>query len=180
MDKHQLVMESLAVLNGFGILVLLLKNLLDMRKHRLEISKLEHEVHKLTEERSGVIKASQDDLREFVLEPFARALSRAAECFDDTHLRLIDTMKESVAETEKNYERSLGYRNGDLLRVISENTEVQRELPKLLRQHADELLRQHAEQQGVISENTQVQRELLQLLRQHAEVVLTIRPVGGR
>lgn len=98
-------METLAVVNGVGVFVLLLKNTLDMRKHRLErkklqqeITKLDQEIRNLTDGRALISNATKEELQRFVIDPFAEALERTA-------ARLHDSLNETSSAFHKSMEQ---------------------------------------------------------------------------
>jgi hypothetical protein len=147
MNIVEVAKDYATVVNSIVLIVLLLKNMADLRKQRLEHEKLERELRRLRAQdeadRSEILKATAEDIRRYVIEPLAKDLRERDERFDRFQTHLMHEFRDTAAalhSTERSLRSILASQEiwGDLLAIIRKNTEAIHALTKVVERQLKE------------------------------------------
>ena len=144
-DLVQIAKDYATVINTFVIIVLLFKYLSDVRKQGLEYRKLEIELARLKEvnerEKREIIRATQEDIRRFVVEPMIDEIKEGyrehhklqSNILQDFHYSLERMAKKSFVDSSDFRDT---YRH--LIHCIEKNSEAMLKLESVLRSKIEE------------------------------------------
>lgn len=136
MNIVEIAKDYATVINSIVLIVLLLKNMADLRNQRLEYEKLERELAKLraqdAADRSAVLQATSEDIHKYVIEPLARGIRRREEEFERYQHNLADQFHETANALHRTEKAFL---------ALPDDRHVIRDLTELLQRNAEALYR---------------------------------------